>query len=351
MGRHPASPPTHPARAAARGRQARHPSEIPVRGWRDVLWRVWLGVERDSLLMVARSIAFSVVMALLPGLAAFVALYGLFADPAAAREHLALLAGVVPGAALALIGDEMVRIATEAEATLSLTFLLGLSLAFWTANTGMRALIRGLNIAYGERESRGFLRLTLTSGALTLGAFGFLLATVAALLVLPLVLGVLGVPADLGPLGLLRWPALLLLAVAAFEVLYRLGPDRRPARWRWLSVGAVAAAGLWLVGSLALSAYVAGFAGYAATYGSLGAVFGCLIWSWISAVVVLLGAKLNAELEHQTEVDTTVGPDRPMGSRGAAMADAVGPPAPAARPGWWVAIRGSIARLGLGQRP
>lgn len=225
----------------------------------------------------------------------------------------------------------MVRIATEAEASLSFTFLLSLVLAFWTANTGMRALIRGLNIAYGERERRSFLRLTRTSAAMTLSAFAFLLATAGALVVLPLLLRVLRAPLEILPLSLLRWPALLAIAVTAFELLYRFGPDRRPARWRWLSWGSVAAALLWLVGSLALSGYVAGFAAYNATYGSLGAIFGCLIWSWISAVVILLGAKLNAEIEHQTAVDTTVGADRPLGQRGAAVADTLGRPYPGRR--------------------
>lgn len=312
-----------------RGRDARRPSAIAPLGWRDILWRTWRGVNDDSLLTVARSIAFSGVMALFPSLAAFVALYGLFADPSAARDHLALLVGVVPAAALSLVGDEMVRISTEAEASLSLTFLLGLGLAFWTANTGMRALIRGLNIAYGERERRSFLRLTRTSAAMTLSAFGFLLTTAGALVILPLLLQVLRAPVEFLPLSLLRWPALLALAVFAFELLYRFGPDRRPARWRWLSWGSVTAAILWLVGSLTLSAYVAGFAGFNATYGSLGAIFGCLIWSWISAVVILLGAKLNAEIEHQTSVDTTVGADRPMGQRGAFVADTLGRPYPA----------------------
>lgn len=222
----------------ARGRDARRPSAITPLGWRDILWRTWRGVNDDSLLMVARGIAFSGVIALFPSLAAFVALYGLFADPSAARDHLALLVGGVPAAALSLVGDEMVRISTETEASLSFTFLLGLALAFWTANTGMRALIRGLNIAYGERERRSFLRLTRTSAAMTLCAFGFLFTTAAALVILPLLQRVLRARVELLPLSLLRWPALLALAVLAFELLYRFGPDRRPARWRWLSWGA-----------------------------------------------------------------------------------------------------------------
>lgn len=315
-----------------RSRCARARSGIGYLGWRDILWRTWRGTNDDSLLMVARSIAFSGVMALLPSLAAFISLYGLFADPLTARDHLALLTGVLPADALTLLGEEVIRIATEAQASLSLTFLLGLVVAFWAANTGMRALIRGLNIAYGEHERRSFVRLTRTSATMTLAAFAFLLTAAGALVVVPLLLRLLRAPVELLPLGELRWPALLALAVIAFELVYRFGPNRPRARWCWLSWGSAIAAAAWLLGSLALSTYIAGFAGFNATYGSLGAIFGFLTWSWISAVVILLGAKLNAEIERQTRRDTTRSSDRPMGRVGGGAANTVGQSLSAPRP-------------------
>lgn len=307
-----------------RGRQARQVSEIPAPGWKDILWRTAERFVRDNLEIVARGIAFSAVIALFPALAAFVALYGLFADPATAREQLALLTGIVPAGTLTLIGDEMVRITVQAKASLSLTFAASLVLALWSINTGMRALFRGLNIAYLEQEKRSFLRLNLESLAFTLGGFVFLLATAGAVLVAPVVLQffqIRGVPL---PLAWVRWPALFVLALAGLALLYRFGPSRARPRWRWVTWGALVAAALWLVSSLLLSWYITYIADYSATYGSLGAVFGFLTWSWLSAVIVLFGAKLNAEIEHQTMVDSTTGPEAPFGRRGAVVADTRG---------------------------
>lgn len=311
-----------------RGRSARRPSQIGWRGWRDIAWRTWRGFNDDSLLMVARSIAFSVVMGLFPSLAAFVALYGLFADASKARDHLRLLVGVVPADVLALIGDEMVRIAEQAQASLSFTFAVGLGLAFWSASTGVKALIRGLNIAYGEVERRNFLRLSLASLVMTLATFLAALVTTATLLAIPLGLRVVGASAEALSLGEVRWPVLFGLSVIALELAYRFGPCRARARWRWLSWGSVLATAAWIAGSLLFGWYLSEFSAFSATYGSLGAVFGFLTWSWLSAAAVLLGAKLNAEIEHQTSVDSTTGPPRPLGERGAAMADTLGAPAP-----------------------
>lgn len=307
-----------------RGRSAERPVQIPLLGWRDIGWRVWRGFSDDALAMVARSIAFSGAMALFPGLAAFVSLYGLFADAGTARDHLALLSGVIPADALALLGAEMVRIATRTQGSLSLTLAISVVVALWSSNTGMRALIRGLNIAYGEHEKRSLIVLNLTSLGFAAAGLLFLLMTTAALIVLPFVFGLLRVPLEWLPLAGLRWPCLWALAFLTLSAAYRLGPSRRPARWPWLTWGGVAASGLWLISSLAFSAYAGAFAGFSATYGSLGALFAFLTWIWISAVIVLFGAKLNAEIEHQTLIDTTVGARRPIGDRGAVMADTVG---------------------------
>ena len=309
-----------------RGRRAERPSEIPPPGWRDIALRAWNGFLGDNLAMVARSIAFSAVLALFPGLAAFVSLYGLFADPLAAARQMALLAGVMPDQTLELLRSELMRIASSAETTLSITFAVGLATALWSVSTGVKALIRGLNIAYSEPERRSFIRLSLVSLAFTAGGLVYLLIAALAVVATPLALALVRAPVDIQALALLRWPALFVLVLPALAAAYRFGPCRAQAKWRWLSWGGVLASALWIAVSLGFTWYVGAFADFSATYGSLGAMFGFLIWTWLTAVIILLGAKLNAEIEHQTAVDTTTGPARPMGERGARMADTLGEP-------------------------
>jgi membrane protein len=307
-----------------RGRTAEEPQEIPPKGWKDVLWRVYREVGEDDVLTVARSIAFSGMLALFPALAAFVSVYGLFADVGTAREHLSALAGIVPAEAMTFIGEQMVRIAAQKEASLSFTFLLSIVLSLWSANAGMKALFKGLNIAYEEEERRSLLRLNMVTLAFTVGTIGFLTLAIAAMVAVPVVLNTLGIGGGARMLALLRWPALLALAALGLAAVYRYGPSRDKPKWRWVSWGSATAALLWLAASALFSWYLSNFADYNETYGSLGAVFGFMMWLWLSGVVVLLGAELNSEMEHQTAADTTQGPDRPLGARGAEMADTVG---------------------------
>jgi membrane protein len=273
---------------------------------------------------VARSIAFSGMLALFPALGAFVSIYGLFADVQTARDHLSDLTGVVPAEAMTLIGDQMVRLATASEANLGFAFVFGVLLSIWSANGGMKALFKGLNVAYEEKESRGFIKLNLVSLAFTIGTVLFLAMAMAALVALPVALKLLRVDAGAVALSQLRWPMLLLVTSLFLSMLYRYGPSRRKPKWRWVTPGGVAAAVLWMGGSALFSWYLTNFANYDATYGSLGAVFGFMVWLWLSSTVVLIGAELNAEIEHQTAEDSTTGAAKPLGARGAAMADTVG---------------------------
>lgn len=307
-----------------RGRQARRPAQIPPKGWRDILWRAWREFNDDRITMVAGSVAFSSIIALFPALAAFVALYGMFADVATAREHLAILAGVIPADALTLIGDQMVRIASQKQASLSITFAIGLLVSLWSANGAMKALFAGLNIAYDEAEKRNYLQVTLATLGFTLGAVVFLTTAAGAVIVLPIVLQFLWLDRLGSFLAALRWPAMFILVTLGLSVLYRYGPSRERARWQWVTGGGATAAALWIAGSLVFSWYLSNFANYNATYGSLGAVFGLLSWIWLTSVIVLFGAELNSEIEHQTAVDSTTGPSLPLGMRGATMADTVG---------------------------
>jgi membrane protein len=272
---------------------------------------------------VAGSVAFFGLLAVFPALAAFVSLYGLVADVHAARQQLNILAGLLPRDALVFVGDQMLRIADGRDTGLGLAFVFSLAISLWSANAGMKALFDGLNIAYEEKEKRGFFRLNAIALAFTVGGIVFVLAMIGAVVALPVALSLLGY-AGRDPMWLLRWPLLAAIVIVVLAVLYRYGPSRRQARWRWVSWGSVAAALLWLVASMAFSWYVGRFAHYDRTYGSLGAVVGFMTWIWLSVIVVLFGAELNAEIEHQTAVDSTVGQPKPMGSRHARMADTLG---------------------------
>jgi membrane protein len=312
-----------------RGRRAHSPGQIPQAGWKDVLWRAWREFNADHIVRVAGGVSFFIMLALFPGLAAFVSLYGMFGDVGAAEGQLAALTGLLPADALTFIGGEMVRIAAERQASLSATFIGGALLSIWSANAGMKALIEGLDVAYEEEEKRSFIRLNLISLAFTVGALAALTGAILALVALPLALDFLRLDPASRLLALLRWPILLGLAVLALAVLYRFGPSREHARWRWVTWGGAGAAVLWLAVSLLFSWYVGSVAHYSVTYGSLGAIIGFMTWTWLSVIVILAGAEVNAELEHQTSVDSTTGEPLPMGLRGASVADSLG----AARPG------------------
>jgi membrane protein len=307
-----------------RGRRADTPVEIPARGWKDVLWRTWDGFNTDRILSVAAGVAFYVLLALFPAVAAIVSLYGLFAERGTIGTHLVLLSGILPDGALQIVGDQISRIAAE-KSSLGFAFFAGLAISLWTANAGMKALFDAMNVVYQEDEKRSFVALNLRSLGFTLGAIVFLLLALAAIIVVPILLSYVGFASGgEQALSLLRWPILFVITLFALAVLYRFGPSRQQAKWRWITAGSIFAAILWLSGSVLFSWYVTNFANYNATYGSLGAIVGFMTWIWLSATIVLLGGELNAEIEHQTAMDTTAGPPKPLGERGAHMADTVG---------------------------
>jgi membrane protein len=296
-----------------------------LRGWRDILWRVYEKINDSRLLAVAAGVVFFAILALFPALTALVSLYGLFADPTTIDQQLAGLSRILPGGAVDILHEELTRLASAKNSGLSAGFVFGVLFALWSANSGMKAIIDGLNVAYGEKEKRSFFRLTLASLGMTIIALASIMLAIGAVVVAPIVLGHLGLgQLTRGLIGIARWPALLILVVIALALLYRFAPSRREPRWQWLSVGGFTAALLWLVTSGLFSWYIANFGNYNATYGSLGAAMGMMMWMWISAIVILLGAQLNAEIEHQTARDSTVGPDKPLGRRGAMMADTIG---------------------------
>ncbi|MBS7541155.1 YihY/virulence factor BrkB family protein [Ancylobacter lacus] len=312
------SPAGHPGLAAA------SPADIPARGWWATLRRVAREFSEDRVLSLAAGVAFYTLLAVFPAIAAFIALYGLFFDPSQVERQIDAAVWVLPDGMIEVLREQTGRVLAQERQTLGLGFGIGLATALWSANAGTKALIEALNIAYEEEETRSFLGLTATSLVLTLGGIVIGVVALAAVVALPVALEFLHLDSGTeGMIALLRWPALALLITGLIALLYRFGPCRAPARWSWVSGGSLAAAVLWLAVSAGFSWYVGRFGSYNETYGSLGAVIGFMTWIWLSVTVVLLGAELNAELEHQTARDTTIGRPRPLGLRGAAMADRV----------------------------
>ena len=308
-----------------RGRGAKSPEEIPGRGWVDILWRVIGSIPQDRVSATAGGVAFFALLAVVPGLATVVSLYGLFADVTTMSRHLTLLTGILPSGVLDLLAQEMGRIAGKSTPTLSTAFLVSFAIAFWSANSGIVALFDALNVIYKEREKRSLVRLYGTTFLFTLGAIGFGVAATTAVVVIPVLLNLVGLSSFSDRLlSIARWPILLILVVLGLALIYRYGPSRHEAKWRWVTWGSALAALLWMLGSMAFSWYVASFDSYNRTYGSLGAGVGFMTWMWLSIVIVLLGAELNSEMERQTARDTTEGQHTPIVSREAYAADTVG---------------------------
>jgi membrane protein len=312
------------AEDGALGRHADRPGEIPPRGWRAVLRRVVSEAVSDEAGTAAASCGFYALLALFPALSVAVSLYGLVADPATVAGQLEAVRDVLPPSTFELVATRARELAAAGRTKLTWGLALSLLVALWSAMNGTKSIIAALNVAYEERERRSLLRLNLVALLFTLGG---MLGAALALAV------VVGVPAALpftwlGPLAsaavrACSFALLLGFTVLALAVLYRFGPSRAEPKWRWVTPGALLAAGLWLLASLAFSSYVSSFGSYDAYYGTLGGVVVALLWFWISAYAVILGAELDAELELQTRRDTTTDPVRPMGERGAFVADHV----------------------------
>jgi membrane protein len=287
-----------------RGRHATSPWQIPWRGWKDILWRTYERIGEDRLLAVAAGVVFYGLLALFPAVTAMVSLYGLFAKASTISEHLSAAAGLLPESAMSIVRDQVDRLAAKGDAKLGFGFVIGLAVALWSANSGMKAILDALNVVYEEKEKRGFIKLNLVSLCFTLAAIASFLLALGAVVIMPIALNYLGLHAmtDFLLRGL-RWPLLLALIIIGLAVLYRFGPSRREPRWQWISVGSVVAALAWLAASALLSWYLAHFANYDATYGSLGAAIGLMMWMWITSIVILFGAELNSEIEHQTARD------------------------------------------------
>jgi membrane protein len=293
--------------------------QIPTPGWKDFAWRIYEDFQRDRVMLVAAGVTYYALLATFPATAAIVSLYGVFADPTTINEHLKIFAAVLPGGVLELIRDQTHRIASQGRSTLGFAFVVTLLISLWSANAGTKSLFDALNIIFKEEEKRGFIRLTLQSLTFTIGGIALILGGFAAVVVMPVIVNVFGAGAASAGwlISLIRWPALFVAVLFGLACLYRYAPSRTKPEWRWATWGSVSATGIWLGGSILFSWYVANFGAYNRTYGSLGALIGAMVWMWLSFIVILLGAEIDAEMEHTTAKSSTKGGQRPMPARGA----------------------------------
>jgi membrane protein len=298
------------------GPQSNAPSGTPWTTWKDVLWRTHQRANENRLPATAAGVVFYGLLAIFPAITALVSSYGLFADSSTIGANLHTLSLMLPEGSFQIVQDQVARVLEKGNSALGATFLFGLALAVWSANAGVKAVIDALNVAYEVRETRGFIRLNLLSLAFTSGGIMAMLLMISAVVAFPLALDHVGLAPD-GQLiaSLARWPLLLGILLVALGLLYRFGPSRQAARppslgRSWLGVGAVTAALLWIAGSALLSWYLSNFGNYGATYGSLGAAIGLMMWMWMSAIIVLYGAELNSEIERRTAPDSTSGAAR-----------------------------------------
>lgn len=307
-----------------RGRQAESPKEIPAKGWKDTLLRVKAEIKGHRLSMIAAAMAYYALFAFVPAITAIVLIYTWVSDPLEISNHLSKVSQFVPAETLDIIKNQLTALSSKT--SVGIGAIGALLFALWSASKGSKAIMEAMNVIYDEREDRGFFKLNLMALGMTL------LGAILGVLAISVIIGVPAVTSlfNFGKtfellVSIGSWVVLLGLFSFFLSFAYRFGPSRRKAKWKWVSRGAMIASVLWAVVSLLFSWYAKEFADFNKTYGSLGAMIALMTWFYLSSFVVLLGGEVNAELEHQTMKDTTIGEEKPMGTRGATMADTVGP--------------------------
>jgi len=307
-----------------RGRSAETPTDIPKRGWLDILKRVGKQLKEDRISIISAGVAFYALLAIFPALAAMIAIYGLAFDPQQIVQQVETLGAMLPQQAADLVTGQLGDIASTQGSKLGFAAALGIVLALWSASAGVRTLMEALNVAYDEEERRGTIRFYATAIVLTLGAIISAIVAILLIVAMPAVLEMLGLGSFAEILiNVGKFVLLAVLMILGLAVLYRFGPSRQQPRWAWVTPGAILATVLWVIGSALFALYVSQFASYNETYGSLGAVVILLMWFLLTAYAILIGAEMNGEVERQTEKDTTTGEEEPMGRRGAYSADTV----------------------------
>jgi membrane protein len=323
-------PPGAPSERELPGIHAEKPTQIPWRGWKQIVKRAWAEHKADNMPIIGGGVAFFGFLSIFPGLIALISIYGLVASPETVTQQIEDLSTQLPDEAAQLIGEQLTAIAANSGRALTVGLVVSILAALWSASGGVGNLVTAVNIAYDEVETRNFLKLRALSLGLTLGAVAFVIVAFGLLAVVPVVLDAL----PLGIVGtilahVVRWTLLLAMFAGSLAVLYRAAPDRDAPRFRWVSLGAVVATVLWALVSVGFSLYVDNFGSYDKTYGTIAGVIVLMLWLYLTCYLVLLGAEINSEAEHQTAQDTTKGEPEPMGSRDAMMADSLpDPPEP-----------------------
>lgn len=308
----------------APGRYARRPGDIGFAGWKLIAKRTGGNFVADEISNRSAAVAFFGLLSLFPALTATVLIYGLVVDPVLLNGHLELVSPFLPGAALEILKGRLAELIAGSDASLGIGLIVSLGISMWSASRGVDALIQILNIIYKEPVRRGFLRAGLVSIGFTLGGMAFMAVAIALLTALPAALAIIPVPSYLAwIISLARWPVMAALIFAVIFITYKLAPHRSDARGAWIAPGAAAATVLWLIGTGLFAFYVENFANYGATFGAMSAVIILMLWLYYSTIIFAMGAELNSELELITRIDTTTGPNRPMGQRGAFVADNV----------------------------
>ncbi|ALS34060.1 membrane protein [Pseudoalteromonas translucida KMM 520] len=305
-----------------RGQDAQQPVNIPLLGWWDITKRIFTQLSRDNLSLVAAGVAFYALLAIFPALAALVSVYAYFASPTDIGAHLSQVIALLPESTGELILSQIASIAQKSGTSLSLSAISTLILTIWSSSKGSQALITACNISYQEYEKRSFFKAQLVRFLFSIGAIVVAIFALLIIGILPVVLNLVGLQENIDLLiTFISWPLLAFTFNFALVLLYRYAPHRKPAKWRWITLGSVIATILWIVASIGFSFYVSKFASYNETYGSLGGVVIMLMWLYISAYIIILGATINAASEQQTAIDSTIGPDKKRGERGAYVAD------------------------------
>ncbi|UOY03010.1 YihY/virulence factor BrkB family protein [Blastococcus sp. PRF04-17] len=315
-------PPGAPGPDELPGLHAEKPTQIPWQGWKQVLKRAWAENKADNMPIIAGGVAFFGFLSIFPALIALISIYGLVASPETVERQIDDLAAQLPEDAAGVIGTQLDAIVDNSGSALSISLVISILAALWSASGGVGNMVTAINLAYDEVEARSFVKLKLTSLALTLGAIVFVLITFSLVAVVPQVIEAL----PLGVVGTIlaqvaRWVLLLAVFAGSLAVLYRVAPDRDNPRFAWVSLGAVIVTVIWAIVSVGFAIYVDNFGSYDKTYGAIAGVIVLMLWLYLTCYLVLLGAEINSEAEHQTAQDTTTGEPQPMGVRGAQVAD------------------------------
>lgn len=310
--------------AGERGHEAEKPSQIPKKGWKDIALRVKDQLKNDHISIVAAGIAFYFFLAIFPAIAAALSIYGLVMEPEQVEQQMSQLANILPGEAHQMLSNILEQESQKSGSSLGWSFVLSVLISLWSANKGTKAVFEGVNISYNEKDERGFLKLNAVTILFTIGGIIVGFIAIAIVVAFPALIDKIGLPPTLETIiQLLRWPILLLIVMSALAAVYKFAPHRQSPEFKWTSWGVIVATVIWLAGSLLFNLYISNFGSLDATYGSFAAIIILMLWFFLSAFIILLGAEINSEMEHQTNRDTTTGEDKPMGQRGGYYADHV----------------------------